>query len=125
MRKVIFLIAVVTVISCESDEKSGASLADIEELNSVKIPSCIGALIDSFKSMPPQNPEAQIYKVLYKNTVHYYVPPFCCDQYSTLYDETCKVICHPDGGITGQGDGQCKKEDFLGEPVLIWRDERD
>jgi hypothetical protein len=44
---------------------------------------------------------------LYKeDTVYLFVPP-CCDRFSELYDQDGKLICHPDGGITGKGDGKC------------------
>ncbi len=44
---------------------------------------------------------------LYKgDTVYLFVPP-CCDRFSELYDRDGKLICHPDGGITGKGDGKC------------------
>ncbi|MBU1101268.1 MAG: hypothetical protein KKA84_12780 [Bacteroidetes bacterium] len=53
----------------------------------------------------------------------YYVPPQCCDQFSTLYDKDGNIICAPDGGITGQGDG--RGSDFFAErknKKLIWQD---
>jgi len=44
------------------------------------------------------------------DTVYLFVPP-CCDRFSELYDQDGKLICHPDGGITGKGDGKCS--DFV------------
>ncbi len=44
---------------------------------------------------------------------------------STLYNENCNVICSPDGGLTGSGDGQCS--DFFDtrtDEKLIWEDVR-
>lgn len=29
------------------------------------------------------------------------------DVNSTLYDRCGTIVCHPDGGFTGRGDGQC------------------
>ena len=55
----------------------------------------------------------------------YYVPPQCCDQFSTLYDADGAVICAPDGGITGRGDGKCP--DFFQSRTnekLFWEDSR-
>ncbi len=55
----------------------------------------------------------------------YYTPPVCCDQFSTLYDAQGKILGHPDGGITGKGDG--KAPDFMTErknEKLIWKDDR-
>jgi len=45
--------------------------------------------------------------------------------FSELYEDDCTLICAPDGGITGMGDGKCS--DFFTErtaPELIWEDDR-
>lgn len=47
------------------------------------------------------------YKCSYKGeTVYYYTSP-CCDQYNHLYNRNGEIICAPDGGFSGQGDGKC------------------
>jgi hypothetical protein len=41
---------------------------------------------------------------------------------SELLDGACRVLCHPDGGITGGGDGRCA--DFAAtrkDGELLWR----
>jgi hypothetical protein len=43
-----------------------------------------------------------------------------------LYDENCTLLCLPDGGITGQGNGKCAN--FFIERTnekLIWEDSRE
>jgi hypothetical protein len=55
----------------------------------------------------------------------YYVPSKCCDVPSVLYDSAGAVVCSPDGGITGKGDGRCT--DFFDarrDEVVVWRDPR-
>jgi hypothetical protein len=55
----------------------------------------------------------------------YYLPPRCCDIFGNLYDSQGQIICHPDGGIAGHGDGRCP--DFLNQrtnETVIWRDTR-
>jgi hypothetical protein len=40
-------------------------------------------------------------------------------------DESCSIICSPDGGFSGKGDGNCI--DFFEKRTngkLIWRDKR-
>ncbi|MEK8017249.1 MAG: pilin [Candidatus Parabeggiatoa sp.] len=64
-------------------------------------------LIAKFENDLDSNPPHSIYKYNYNGEAVYYVPPQCCDQYSTLYDACGKEICAPDGGITGKGDGKC------------------
>ncbi|MBK9731894.1 MAG: hypothetical protein IPO83_11520 [Chitinophagaceae bacterium] len=88
-------------------------------------PKCVQKLIKQYKSKPKQDPPTTIYEYEYKGAKVYYVTAPCCDQMSTLYDSKCNVICQPDGGITGTGDGKCP--DFNKEKtneVLIWKDER-
>lgn len=88
-------------------------------------PACIDQLIKDFEAEEKQNPPRSIYSYRYKDQTVYYVPPVCCDQFSDLYDTSCKIIGHPDGGITGKGDG--KVPDFNATKTaekLIWKDNR-
>ena len=41
----------------------------------------------------------------YQGETVYYVVQQCCDQFSDLLDADGNLIGHPDGGITGRGDG--------------------
>ncbi|MFC6195967.1 DUF6970 domain-containing protein [Dyadobacter subterraneus] len=55
----------------------------------------------------------------------YFIPPSCCDVFSELLDENYNLLCSPDGGITGGGDGKCL--DFVkkaSNQKLIWNDEK-
>jgi hypothetical protein len=88
-------------------------------------PYWVNQLIAQYKNAPPGNPPYSIWRYDYKGEAVYYVPPQCCDQFSVLYDSEGKVICAPDGGFTGGGDGRCP--DFFqlrANEVLIWRDSR-
>jgi hypothetical protein len=85
----------------------------------------LDTLIAQFQSAPVGNPPRSVYRYTYHGQTVYYVPAQCCDQFSTLYDADGHVLCAPDGGITGKGDGRCP--DFLTgrtNEVLIWRDAR-
>jgi hypothetical protein len=88
-------------------------------------PDWVNRLIADFQSKPVGNPPESIYRYDYNGAVVYYVPPQCCDQYSTLYDSNGQVLCAPDGGFTGRGDGRCP--DFrqgAKNEQLIWKDNR-
>jgi hypothetical protein len=88
-------------------------------------PSWVDELIARFTAAPVGNPPLSIYRFEYKDRTVYYVPPQCCDQFSSLYDAEGKIICSPDGGFTGRGDGRCT--DFEKERTnerLIWKDSR-
>lgn len=89
------------------------------------VPACLKKMITKFKNEEVQNPPRKIYSYLYKGAVVYYVVPPCCDFFSDLYDKNCSLIAHPDGGITGKGDGRAK--DFIktrSREKLIWADSR-
>jgi len=89
------------------------------------VPECIKEKIDEIEKEAVRNPPASIWQFEYKGETVYYIPPYCCDFYGTVYNSSCQIICHPDGGITGQGDGRCK--DFESEAKnkkLIWKDSR-
>ncbi len=88
-------------------------------------PDWIKALITKYQNEPVGNPPQSIWRYDYNGRTVYYVPPQCCDQFSTLYDANGNEICAPDGGITGRGDGRCL--DFFQERKnerFIWMDSR-
>ena len=91
----------------------------------IENPQWVDQLIAQFKAEPVGNPPQSTWRYEYHGQVVYFVPAQCCDMYSTLYDEGGNVICAPDGGIDGKGDGRC--EDFFSQRSgegLIWQDPR-
>jgi hypothetical protein len=88
-------------------------------------PAWLDQLIQQFKSQPVGNPPQSIWRYEYNGQVVYYIPAQCCDQYSTLLDAQGQVLCAPDGGFIGEGDGKCK--DFFDQrsnEQLVWQDSR-
>lgn len=88
-------------------------------------PGWVDSLMATYRNEPVGNPPREIWQYRYNGAVVYFVPAQCCDQYSDLYDQVGTLLAHPDGGITGLGDGRCA--DFVRtatDPVLIWRDPR-
>ena len=89
------------------------------------VPAPVAKLIHELQSQPPANPAAYIASYEYEGRVVYYVSPQCCDIFSDLYDASGQLICHPDGGLTGNGDGRCP--DFLSQrtnETILWRTNR-
>jgi len=89
------------------------------------IPEWLTSLIQKQEHEPVANPPASITRYEYKGQTVYFLPQRCCDIFSVLYDADGTVIGHPDGGITGQGDGRVP--DFFQERKagrLIWNDQR-
>jgi hypothetical protein len=88
-------------------------------------PPFVEQLIVQFESSPPANPPASIWRYRYRDEVVYYIPPSCCDMFGELFDESGMLVCAPDGGITGRGDGRCP--DFFderSEELRVWADNR-
>ena len=89
-----------------------------------KLPVCLQKKTEEYKKLEKKYRPAHITRYTYKEKPVYYIPARCCDVMSEVYSENCEIICHPEGGITGKGDGKCP--DFLSErkdPVIVWEDE--
>ncbi len=90
-----------------------------------EVPAWLSDLIRRQKSEPVANPPAFIAQYEYNGQTVYFLPQRCCDIFSDLYDADGNIIGHPDGGITGQGDGLVP--DFFEvrrNETIIWRDQR-
>ena len=93
--------------------------------NENDIPFCINHIIENYKQQAKKNPPIKIYSYQYGGKKVFYVTSYCCDMWSILYDENCNILCHPDGGFVGNGDGKCS--DFFKKRTnekLIWEDTR-
>jgi hypothetical protein len=88
-------------------------------------PNCIKSKIREILKSSPSNPPTKVWKYQYNGETVYYFPAKCCDISSELYNEKCQLICRPDGGITGGGDGKCA--DFFTKRTneeVVWIDNR-
>lgn len=97
----------------------GSGAADVDA------PPWLEATIGEISSEPVSNPPTEIWRYSYDDDVVYYRPARCCDIPSTVWDAEGAIVCHPDGGITGAGDGACP--DFAAQRSnehLVWRDPR-
>ena len=127
MKRLIFITGI-ALIACSSSKKNNNMVADNVPANkdsTPALPTCVKKMIDQYKLEEKQNPPRQVYSYLYKGKTVYYVTPPCCDFFSDLYDSSCTLIAHPDGGFTGKGDG--KMSDFKEvrtNEKLIWKDDR-
>ena len=90
-----------------------------------KSDTCAEEIILKIKAEPVRNPPAEIWLHEIDNKRYYYVTPYCCDMFSDLYDDECTLVCHPDGGISGGGDGNCGElKQKLTHGKLLWKDIR-
>ena len=88
------------------------------------LPVCVKVLIEKMKSEPVTNPPGKIYSYKYLGKKVFYVPAVCCDNFSDLYNDSCRLMGHPDGGFTGKGDGKIKDFETATEEKLLWADSR-
>jgi hypothetical protein len=124
------IILCIAATSCGGTQKQFAEpvkedIAPIQNPLLENIPVCVNQLIEKFTAEEKQNPPRKIYRFTYQGKTVYYVTAPCCDFFSDLYDSDCQLMGHPDGGITGRGDG--KLPDFEKEKShekLIWEDQR-
>ena len=87
------------------------------------VPICIEQKISELESEPVRSPAASVTMIITRSNTYFYIPPHCCDFYGELYDAQCNLVCNPDGGITGSGNGNCPDYTVLEERV-IWEDKR-
>ena len=81
--------------------------------------------IQGILAVRKRNPAIRIVRYQYQGQAVYYESAPCCDQNSTLYDAKGKVLCHPEGGMTGKGDDQCANFDKRKtSELLVWQDPR-
>jgi len=114
MKKTYFVLTIIVVLlaGCAQASQSGN-------------PAWVDQLIRNFLADPVGNPPLSIWSYQYNGQSVYFVPAHCCDIASVVYDSQGAVLCSPDGGITGKGDGKCP--DFLitrTNEQLIWQDNR-
>lgn len=128
--KHILLLLCIVACSCSTTQKKTPEPA-MDETGKIQnprleaIPACISEMIANYQQAKKENPPRKIFSYSYKEKTVYYVTAPCCDIYSDLYDENCKLLGHPDGGITGKGDGTLP--DFSTTKTneqFIWEDNR-
>jgi hypothetical protein len=93
--------------------------------SAITSPAWLTTVIRQLETQPVANPPAFIARYEYKGDTVYFVPQRCCDVMSVVYRSDGAVMCQPDGGFAGTGDGRCP--DFFAErrdERIIWRDPR-
>jgi hypothetical protein len=99
--------------------------ARMAESDTTQRPQWLKARIAAVLAERKRNPITRIFRYDYGGQTVYYVSAPCCDQYSNVFDTKGKLICQPDGGITGKGDGKCPDfEKNKTNEKLVWQDPR-
>ncbi|GAC1588937.1 MAG: hypothetical protein NVS3B25_06110 [Hymenobacter sp.] len=99
--------------------------ARVIESDTTARPAWLKARIAAVLAERKRNPITRILRYQYGGQTVYYLSAPCCDQYSNVFDTKGRLICQPDGGITGKGDGKCPDFDKTKtNEKLVWQDPR-
>lgn len=99
--------------------------ARVAEPDTTARPGWLQARIQAVLAQRKRNPITRILSYQYKGQAVYYESAPCCDQPSYVFDSRGRVLCQPDGGITGKGDGKCPDFDKnKTDEKLVWQDPR-
>ena len=123
MKNIYFIFLILIVFACGNPKKvtttgSGSDTTIATTIPTIEnIPSCLRQTIDKIRNKQYDSPPLQIDEYRYKGKLVYLHTADCCDQYNVVYDENCKGICSPSGGIDGRGDRKCT--DFKDSARLV------
>ena len=84
------------------------------------LPIWLADWVDSLDAGEAEFPPQSITRYLSQGEEVYYVVHQCCDQFSDLLDADGNLMGHPDGGITGRGDGVTKFSPLGQQGDVIW-----
>lgn len=124
---IVTLILMITA-GCQTTDKSATNMTGEKASEQAKPQptAWLSELIRELEEDSVANPPAKVYRYTYNEQEVYYLTSRCCDIPSKVYDVDGNVLCEPEGGITGKGDGRCP--DFLDartNETLIWEDKRE
>ena len=105
--------------------KESPASARVAESDTTARPPWLKERISAVLAERKRNPITRILRYQYDGRTVYYVSAPCCDQYSNVFDTKGTLVCQPDGGITGKGDGKCPDfEKNKTNEKLVWQDPR-
>jgi hypothetical protein len=84
------------------------------------VPACVEKELTKKDSI---RKPAEVWRWDVDDKTYYYFRSECCDQYNYLFNDNCEMVCAPDGGFSGKGDGTCPQFEGQIEKTLIWKDE--
>ena len=117
--------------ACASKKQNVEKIADTKVVNKIEEakpllidPKLPAWLIDKIKLIAKDETipvGSHVIQLSNKKKKYYSLPVACCDQFVPLFDEEGKLLCHPEGGIAGNGDGKCKGlEKKLQKSKIVW-----
>ena len=86
-------------------EQSASVIVEASDAGDETLPGWLAEWLVDLDSGKVEFEPRSITRYQYQGETVYYVIQQCCDQFSDLLDADGDLIGHPDGGITGRGDG--------------------
>lgn len=121
MKYLLILLVFPFLSASECGKKKKKKIEDNREAVKDSIPVCVRKLIDDANKEMPPNAPVQVDEYSYNGKTVFLLTAPCCDQFNTLYDDSCKMICSPSGGITGRGDLKCEDFSTTAKHIkLVW-----
>ena len=98
MKTYVPALAILLSLSCHKES---------DELPPREVPPCIQNFIEHNGRVDSGERLLAIYRYKYQKHYVYFGYSDCCDMYNLLFDSDCHVLCAPNGGFSGAGDGKC------------------
>ena len=90
-----------------------------------KLPAWLAGRIATYEKGQFGSVPSEVWSYLVDGKPVYYIPAPCCDRFSELLDAKGQLICAPDGGISGKGDGKCAAAFKAPNRMdVVWQDPR-
>ncbi|SIQ68081.1 DUF6970 domain-containing protein [Pontibacter lucknowensis] len=111
--------------SCRTTEERAVVTTEVEQERDTPT-GWLSELIRELEQEDVANPPAKVYRYTYNEQEVYYLTGRCCDIPARVYDTDGNLLCEPEGGMTGEGDGRCPDfVDVRTDETLIWEDKRE
>ena len=111
------IVSFLSASECGNKKTMTTTITETKEIAKDSIPACVRKLIDEGNKNELSTAPMQVEEYLYNGKKVFLFTAPCCDQFNTLYDDSCKVLCAPSGGFTGKGDQRCP--DFFEKAKLV------
>ena len=103
------MLLVLGTTSCHKDDKE------------IELSKCITKKINKMKKRK-DHVHSAVWRWQADGKIYYYLSgeDGGYDRFNLLYDDNCNVVCAPDGGLSGRGDGNCPCFVNGVQKELIW-----
>lgn len=118
MNPMLLLQLALCLLCCAFQSVGCAAKAPVSE---AAHPRWLQVKIAELKSAPPSNVPVSVARAQYQGETVYYISPTVPDGYGSLFDAQGKLLGHPDGGMSGGGDGKCADYfETRTQVVVVW-----